>query len=266
MIRLRALFPEFYRLGDQEHHHEPDLIGDAFAIEFNCPGCCDTPHSHRIFAPFQGRYTGGGPKWAVMGSSFDDLTFYDTAEGSRSIRVLSGCRSHFNLVCGNIEFYCDSGHLNYRPESTMPIPVNDTPAQAVQTAEDAGGPDLPYSGPLSLVVYEQPLDGFNITPVLQYYSGMLVQRYDNPHNTQPQQIWVRVPGTPTPPGLLHYVDQMIEQKMAAAGVGGRTYPLNPYAAHEEAMRKAQAAQAQEDPDKSLADSPGSSAPAVDVSG
>lgn len=111
-MKLASLSPQF-RQGEPVWG-DTDDFAKAVAIEFDCPGCVGTPFEHRIFAPFLGRYPTEGPAWSASGSGYHDLTFSDAGAHTRSIRVNGGCRSHFNVTNGAIDFYGDSGHTQPR--------------------------------------------------------------------------------------------------------------------------------------------------------
>lgn len=169
----------------------------AIGIHFDCPGCAGTRYSHPIWAPFQGRYTGPGPKWAAGGTGYQDLTFSDSAQGSRSIRVLGGCCSHFNVTGGEIDFYADSGHNNPR-ERPM---TDETQATEPETqAEVTTAPAPPAAPPPT--VDSAPM-GFVRTAFLSFVNGVLHQEWHNPFvgGDHPPKVLVPVPGTaPAPEG------------------------------------------------------------------
>lgn len=180
-MRLAELKPEFH----DEHGSPTKDFSQACGVTFDCPGCVSTLYSHRIWAPFQGIVVGQlrvkfRVAWAASGTGVDDLTFSDSPQGSRSIRVLSGCKSHFNVTNGAIEFYGDSGHTNPRTE-TMSEP--DTPT------------DQPPAEPTAEQIAEAPatpLVGFVKTLHLRFKGGRLQQRWDHGAGDQEPQ-WADVP-------------------------------------------------------------------------
>ena len=179
-MRLTDLEPQF-----KDHEYKNTAhFSEALGIEFDCPGCVGTPHTHRIWAPFQGRspyrYR---PAWAASGTDYIDLTFSDSAvpDGSRSIRYLAGCHTHFNLTNGAIDFYGDSGHLN--PRST---PMNETNGQ---TAAEV----TPAKEEVAVATVS-PL-GYIKTHALQFINGILHQLHEaGAPGTTPAKVWVPVAG------------------------------------------------------------------------
>ena len=167
---LTTLNPKFR---DKEGD-DTDDYNAAIAIEFDCPGCAGTKWSHRIWAPFQGRYDGPGPKWTASGSGYNDLTFSDAPTGSRSIRMLSGCKSHFNVTGGAIDFYGDSGHTTWSPSMTKTAKT-ESPAAAEETT---AAPD--------------PTAGFVRTNELKIVDGELLQKWDAFHIGADSK-WLGVP-------------------------------------------------------------------------
>lgn len=117
MSAFRSLNPQLFSMGADYVKHPTDDLAQAHSVEFDCPGCAGKAWSHRIWAPFldkEPKYP--GPSWRQTGSSIDDFTFVDAPDGhSRSIRMLVGCKSHFNITNGQIDFYGDSEHEKYCP-------------------------------------------------------------------------------------------------------------------------------------------------------
>lgn len=169
-MQLTTLNPKFR---DKEGADTDDFAA-AIAIEFDCPGCAGTKHSHRIWAPFEGRYDGPGPKWTATGSGYNDLTFNDTDKGSRSIRYLSGCKSHFNVTGGAIDFYGDSGHTTWSPSMTKTAKT-ESPAAAEETTAAA-----------------DPTAGFVRTNELKIVDGELIQKWE-PFHIGDDAKWLAVP-------------------------------------------------------------------------
>lgn len=213
-MRLTELHPQF--LGE-DTSNPTDFI-NAVAIEFDCPGCAGTSRSHRIFAPFQGKWAGGGPKWAASGTGYTDLTFSDTREGSRSIRMLSRCKSHFNVTQGAIDFYGDSGHTQPQERPmTDPIPgvaaTNTTTEQGASAATQAAKSQETPSG--AVVAPESPM-GYIKTHTLEFVNGILHQLHVAGHTGQePAKVLVPVAGTSTPPGLLAGIEESVSKRLAA---------------------------------------------------
>jgi hypothetical protein len=159
---------------------DTDDYNAAIAIEFDCPGCAGTKHSHRIWAPFEGRYDGPGPKWTATGSGYNDLTFNDTDKGSRSIRYLSGCKSHFNVTSGAIDFYGDSGHTQWSQK------MNET---AKDTAASTGAP----TAEAETAPAADPTAGYVRTMQLKFVDGRLQQKWEAFHiGGVPQEKWIEV--------------------------------------------------------------------------
>ena len=212
-MKLTELRPQFRQgepdWGDTNEHAK------AIAIEFDCPGCVGKPWSHRIWAPFLGRYPMDPAKtaqWTASGSGYHDLTFSDVPGHSRSIRVLSGCRSHFNVTSGAIDFYGDSGHTNYRPQE---IPVTEETNAAPTSAQPAPQTAPAKPSDTAPVVQETPV-GYVKTHILEFVNGLLHQVHEAPHQGQePAKVLVPVPGSSTPPGLLSQVETLVEERVAA---------------------------------------------------
>jgi hypothetical protein len=74
-MRLATLHPELRR--GPPHWGNTEDFAQATSIEFDCPGCAGTPHHHRIWAPFLGRYETTGASWTPTGDSIDTLSFVD---------------------------------------------------------------------------------------------------------------------------------------------------------------------------------------------
>jgi hypothetical protein len=203
-VRILDLHPQF-RAADG---HPTDDFAQAIAIQFDCPGCAGTKRSHPIWAPFQGRYNGPGPAWSASGSGYQDLTFSDSPQGTRSIRVLSGCRSHFNVTGGAIDFYGDSGHTN--PRET---PMTDETTAAAGETDAAEGETKPAQA--ETPVHEEAPLGFLRTTYLKFVNGVLHQEWHNPFtNDAPAKVLVPVAGTSSPPGLLSAIEEMIKGHVA----------------------------------------------------
>lgn len=174
-MKLTTLNPMFR---DKEGE-DTDDYNAAIAIEFDCPGCAHTKHSHRIWAPFQGRYEGPGPKWTATGTGYNDLTFHDTDKGTRSIRYLSGCKSHFNVTGGAIDFYGDSGHTNWSKK------MNET------TQETAGTDAAAETQPAAAVDPTVGPPGFAKSMDLKFIDGKLHQKWTDGHGVA-DSLWIPV--------------------------------------------------------------------------
>lgn len=222
-MRLTDLHAQLFSMDADYIKHPTDDFSHAHSIEFDCPGCAGKPHSHRIWAPFMGKEPKyPGPSWRASGTGIGDLTFSDDPAGSRSIRMLSRCLSHFNVTNGAIDFYGDSGHATYQPEKRM----TDTPETTGPSAEtDARSqteatPKVPAEHPIA----ESPPSGFSTTHALKYLNGTLHQLFANGHpGAELSHVWVPVPGTSIQAGLMAAVEKMIEEKLAAfaaAKLGG----------------------------------------------
>src|SRR5262249_32075622 len=182
--------------------------------EFDCPGCAGKPWSHRIWAPFLGRYPmdpARTAQWTASGTGYSDLTFSDAPGHSRSIRCLGGCRSHFNVTSGAIDFYGDSGHATYQPQET---PVTDT--QAAPTSAQSVPQSEPAKPSDTLPVAAQSPLGYVRTHVLEFVNGILHQVHEAPHeNAEVPKVLVPVPGSAVPPGLLAAFEQAAETRVKA---------------------------------------------------
>lgn len=183
-MRLRELHPELRR--GPPIWGSTEVFAEATSIEFDCPGCAGTPWHHRIWAPFLGKYQTNGPAWTATGDSIDTLSFVDAPSHSRSIRVTSGCCSHFNLTAGAIDFYADSGHTKPREK-----PVSETTEPQAETTE--------VRVPAAPAIADTPPGGYLKTMFLHFIDGVLHQRHDAPHSGQvPTEVWVPVSGQETP--------------------------------------------------------------------
>lgn len=237
-MKLTELRPQF-RQGAPDWG-DTDSFSQAIAVEFDCPGCAGKPWSHRIWAPFMGRYPGSGACWSASGTGYTDLTFSDAPGHSRSIRCLGGCRSHFNVTAGAIDFYGDSGHSTYRPENTVTeqhqaAPTSSQPAPQTEPAKPSD---------TAVIVNQAPL-GYIKTHFLEFVNGLLHQVHEAPHSGQdPAKVLVPVPGSPVPPGLLAAIESTIVGKFAdlnntiAQAVAERVKPIE--AAFEERLKALEA--------------------------
>lgn len=217
-MKLTELRPQF-RQGEPEWG-DTDDYARAIAIEFDCPGCVGKPWSHRIWTPFLGRYPMNPEKtaqWTASGTGYNDLTFSDAPGHSRSIRCFGGCRSHFNVTSGAIDFYGDSGHNHYHPQEISVTEQQPSAAPQAQASPTSPQP-APQSAPskpsdTATVVQETPL-GYVKTHILEFVNGILHQVHEAPHEGQePAKVLVPVPGTATPPGLLAGVEELVEQRV-----------------------------------------------------
>jgi hypothetical protein len=187
-MRLSTLHPELRR-GPPNWGSTEDF-GEATSIEFDCPGCVRTPHHHRIWAPFLGRYQTNGAAWTPTGTSIDTLSFVDVPGHSRSIRVMFGCCSHFNVTNGAIDFYSDSGHTKPRdPPMTEQAPAPE--------------PLAPLAKFVTAV--EAPI-GYVKTLFLHFLDGVLHQRHDDGHGVAPS-VWVPVSSTTSDPKAADVPDE-----------------------------------------------------------
>ena len=175
-MQLTTLNPKF-RDRDGE---DTDDFNAAVAIEFDCPGCAHTKYTHRIWAPFQGRYDGPGPKWTASGSGYHDLTFSDAPTGTRSIRYLSGCKSHFNVTSGAIDFYGDSGHTQWSKKMN-------------ETAQETTGSDAAETQPAAAALLDPTVGppGYAKTMDLKFIDGKLNQKWVDGHGVQ-DSMWIPV--------------------------------------------------------------------------
>lgn len=212
-MKLTELRPQF-RQGEPEWGNT-DEYSKAIAIEFDCPGCVGKPWSHRIWAPFLGRYPMDPAKtaqWTASGSGYQDLTFSDAPGHSRSIRCIGGCQSHFNVTAGAIDFYGDSGHTHYRPQE---VPVTE-PTDAAAPTSTQPAPQTETVKPVPRV--NAPPTGYVKTHFFEWIDGILHQVHDAPHsNTDPPKVLVPVPGAaPAPAGpSLADVEALVVAKVKA---------------------------------------------------
>jgi hypothetical protein len=220
-VRLTELRPQFRQGGPG--WGDTNECAEAIGIEFDCPGCVGKAWSHRIWAPFLGRYPMGPAmtaQWTASGSGYHDLTFSDAPGHSRSIRCIGGCRSHFNVTSGAIDFYDDSGHTTYRPQEmpvTEPTSTSAPEAQASPTSTQSAPPATTAKpSDTAPTVTQTPL-GYVKTHVFEFINGILHQLHEAPHSGQdPPKVLVPVPGSSTPPGLLSNVEQLVEQRVQTA--------------------------------------------------
>lgn len=215
-MKLTELRPQF-RQGPPEWGDVEDYA-KAIAIEFDCPGCAGKPWRHRIFAPFLGRGWDLGPAWSASGSGYDDLTFSDAPGHSRSIRVTGGCKSHFNVTSGGIDFYGDSGHTAYQPEERSVTEDAQTATKAAETETKTADPQTDAG--TGETTHERAPAGHTPTNGFRFIGGRLHQLFEGPPGKPPAMV--AVPGTSTPPGLLADIEKMIDAKLAAAGVVKKT--------------------------------------------
>lgn len=208
-MKLRELAPvlQCYRFNKKLTVH---TLAEADAIEFDCPGCVGTCWHHRIWAPFLNREATqrlGGSRWWVEGSTLDDFTFIDRPDGhTRSIRMLWGCKSHFNITGGAIDFYGDSGH--HQPQ--------ETPMSEKTTAPTPSTPPGEKTPPAGIPTVEHAPPGFTRTGIFAWLNGVLHQRHESPHTgDETPAVMVPVPGSSTPPGLLSQIEAMLEAKLKA---------------------------------------------------
>lgn len=202
-MKLAELHPQF-RQGPPDWG-DTDEYAKAIVVEFDCPGCIGKPWSHRIFAPFLNRGWGEGPSWSASGSGYHDLTFSDHGSHTRSIRCNGGCRSHFNVTGGAIDFYGDSGHNTYNPPLEERSVTDDT-----QAAPKAADPTTPAALTEVEVSATRPAGSAPMN-VFRYINGHLHQLFEGAGG--PPKA-VPVPGTAIPPGLVDQVKTAVSSDLA----------------------------------------------------
>lgn len=111
-MRLRELTPILLRWIDDAHAEELDheRLGEADGVRFYCPLCTANGvrgvHQVLCWHPRVPQSTEPGPgRRAMEGANFDDLSL---VAGSSSVLLKSGCRAHFFVRAGAIEFCADS--------------------------------------------------------------------------------------------------------------------------------------------------------------
>src|SRR5271155_4091104 len=113
-MRLAELEPQFLRREGNVHHYV-DSANEADGIFFLCPECfkhnggsvgthgciCWKPHIPQDVHPVPGC-------WSFTGDSYQNLTL---VAGSSSVKLDAegGCKAHFNVTNGEIQFHGDSG-------------------------------------------------------------------------------------------------------------------------------------------------------------
>lgn len=204
-MRLADLEPYFHKMSAEGYLIPVEHLDERIvAVDFVCPGCIGKLWAHRVFAPRAGAWPHGGSVWTYTGTSFEDLSFVDSPTGSRSVRVRGGCGSHFNVVQGAIEFYDDSQHASYHPADRFNLENAPAEPDHHQPGENA------VTEQSSDTYADVVPDGYVRTGVLKYENGILYQLHCAPYEgPQPQKVFVSVPGTATPPGLLNFFEQQL---------------------------------------------------------
>lgn len=115
-MRLTELEPQFIRLTDQigEHggriHEAVSTLPEADGIHFLCPKCFQENKgnigTHGVTCWFEGHVPDdidpGPGRWKPKGTGFKDLSFVPSNH-SRSVRLLQGCKAHFNVTKGEVK-------------------------------------------------------------------------------------------------------------------------------------------------------------------
>lgn len=104
---LEARFLRHERRGDREYHVEVESIRDAQGVIFLCPLCYQAnggpvgTHSVICWNGTVPLDVAPGPgRWALEGSSIDDLTVGALPGKTRSVLLTSGCRWHGFITNG----------------------------------------------------------------------------------------------------------------------------------------------------------------------
>ncbi len=105
-MKLIELEPKFIKRKDDSNYQDTEELGDG--IRFLCPKCfianggairthsviCWQPHVPQTTSPTPGR-------WNFLGTGYHDLTLQ---AGSSSIALTDGCKAHFYIRNGEIQF------------------------------------------------------------------------------------------------------------------------------------------------------------------
>ena len=118
-MKLTDLEPTFLRYenrGDQHiYHHRVETVAEAHGVLFLCPKCflanggAKGTHAILCWSRSAGTPETAKPlpgRWALAGTSFEDLTLNGDVGGNenRSVLLLSGCNAHFHVTSGEILF------------------------------------------------------------------------------------------------------------------------------------------------------------------
>lgn len=108
MPKLTDLKGRFIRAVDAKSWEAVPTIATAQGIQFKCPACLKiTPDPHSIICWSESR---GAPvdirplpgRWALQGTSLEDLTLNGEIGRSRSIQLTGGCAWHGYITDGEV--------------------------------------------------------------------------------------------------------------------------------------------------------------------
>lgn len=210
-----------------EFRHYVDINGVRHSgLDFNCPCGCHDP--------------GWIPLVANKAAHNDHTWEWDGREDiptlSPSIRRNNGCRFHGYLKAGvwstagdgaplDANVYSGAaGHMppsktTYAERTSMEsTPQTPPPAQQESTSgtANAGSPTLPTEHP----VQESAPSGFSASGVLKFLNGKLHQLFSTHDSSAPTpHVWVPVPGTSIPGGIMSAVEQYVEEKFKTLPTG-----------------------------------------------
>src|ERR1044072_6701128 len=108
-MKLKDLEPKFLKITDDVTCRELDELPDVDGIRFLCPLCLKNSggsnigvHSIICWRPHVPLSDKPGPgRWEFHGTGFEDL---ELIAGSSSISLEGGCRAHFFIRNGEIQF------------------------------------------------------------------------------------------------------------------------------------------------------------------
>ena len=110
-MRLTDLDPHFLKCTEPlnyDYTDETDDISAAVGLMFLCPACFWSnkgdagTHSIIVWRPLVPREVEPGPgRWDFIGSGYHDLSL---RAGSSSVHLRGGCRAHFYIRNGKVDF------------------------------------------------------------------------------------------------------------------------------------------------------------------
>lgn len=111
-MRLVQLQPRFLRAGSFSSWYEAPTLAEATGVQFLCPKCLQANgmsgigvHSIICWSKLRGTPDDLPPRpgrWALDGTSFDDLTLNGELGNSRSVLLTTGCRWHGFITNGEV--------------------------------------------------------------------------------------------------------------------------------------------------------------------
>jgi hypothetical protein len=116
-VRLTELEPQFAKIIEPNRlYRMVDAVGEADGIQFVCPECFrklgkrEGAHSIICWRPQVPLTEHIGPgRWELSGTNFDNLTLTGVPTSSVKLDGPGGCKAHFHVVNGEIQFCDDSG-------------------------------------------------------------------------------------------------------------------------------------------------------------